>query len=122
MDDKRFDRLENKVEKLDDKVGEVKIDLAELRSEVKNYTKEVKKHVESDEKIISEIIPFMITFKDFIQSDMPQIKEIVLAEQARRIIEKEKVITKTNWKLNLSILSGILGIIYTLYQMGIIKF
>jgi hypothetical protein len=122
MDANRFDRLEARVEKLDDKIDQVKLDLTELKVDVKNYAKEVKYHVEGDEKIISEIIPFIHSFNSFLNNDMPQIKQVILNEEARKIAQKESLIKKTNWKMNSSILSAIAGIVYTLYKMQIIKF
>lgn len=121
-DNKNFDRLEQRVEKIDDKVDQVKLDLTELRGDVKAYANEVKKHVEGDEKIISEIVPFIHSFNHFINNDLPNIKQLVLNEEARKIAQKESLIKKTNWKMNLSLVSAVIGIFYTLYKMDIIKF
>lgn len=122
MDGKNLDRLEARVEKLDDKVDQVKDDLSELRLDVRAYAIEVKKHVEGDEKIISEIVPFIHSFNHFINNDLPNIKQLVINEEARKVLEKQSFVKKSNWKLNLSILTGILSIVYTLYKMDIIKF
>lgn len=121
MDEKRLSRIENKVEKLEDrlndKIEEVKSDIADLKSDVRLYAIEVQKHVEGDEKIISEIIPFIHSFNNFLNNDMPAIKDIIIKEEAKKVMEKETIKKKTNWKLNLSLISGAIGIIYTIYKM-----
>ena len=126
MDEKRLSRIEDKVEKLEDrlndKIEEVKSDIADLKSDVRLYAIEVQKHVEGDEKIISEIIPFIHSFNSFLNNDMPAIRNIIIKEEAKKELEKQVIKKKSNWKLNLSLISGVLGIVYTLYKMELIKF
>lgn len=126
MDEKRLHRIENKVEKLEDKLNdkieEVKSDIADLKSDVRTYAYEVKQHVAGDEKIISEIVPFIQSFNTFLNTDMPQIRQLIIKEEAMKEAEKQSIAKKNKWKLNISILSGVIGIIYTLYKMDIIKF
>lgn len=126
MDEKRLSRIEDKVEKLEDrlndKIDEVKSDIADLKSDVRLYAIEVQKHVEGDEKIISEIIPFIHSFNDFLNKDMPAIRNLIIKEEVRKEMEVQVVKKKSNWKLNLSLIGGVLSVIYTLYKMELIKF
>lgn len=85
----QIDKLENRFERLDDKVDNVKLEVVELRSDIKRYTEEVTRHVGGDEKIVTEIMPTLLLFKHFVETDLKDIKEIVLKEKASLINEEE---------------------------------
>lgn len=122
MDGLRFSKLEDRVEKLDDKIDIIKDDVSELKSDVKLFTLQVDRHVAGDNKIITEIMPIMAQMKLFFAEDMPVLKQIILEKQAEHLNEKKSVVKLNNWKLKVTILASILGALYTLTQLGWIKF
>lgn len=111
--EKQFDKLEARVEKLDDKVDVIKDNLTELRVEVKAYTQEVVRHVGGDDKVIVEIMPALIMFREFCKEDLPQIKEILLERKANMIIENKVVKTRTATHQKVLIVGGVLAAIST---------
>ena len=111
--EKQFDKLEARVEKLDDKVDVIKDNLTELRVEVKAYTQEVVRHVGGDDKVIVEIMPALIMFREFCKEDLPQIKEILLERKANMIIENKVVKTRTATHQRVLIVGGVLAAIST---------
>lgn len=111
--EKQFDKLEARVEKLDDKVDVIRDSLTELRVEVKAYTQEVVRHVGGDDKVIVEIMPTLLMFREFCKEDLPQIKEILLERKANMIIESKVVKTRTATHQNILIIGGILAAIST---------
>lgn len=111
--EKQFDKLEARVEKLDDKVDVIKDNLTELRVEVKAYTQEVVRHVGGDDKVIVEIMPTLLTFREFCKEDLPQIKEILLERKANMIIENKVVKTRTATHQRVLIVGGVLAAIST---------
>lgn len=111
--EKQFDKLEARVEKLDDKVDVIKDNLTELRVEVKAYTQEVVRHVGGDDKVIVEIMPTLLMFREFCKEDLPQIKEILLERKANMIIENKVVKTRTATHQKVLIVGGVLAAIST---------
>ena len=111
--EKQFDKLEARVEKLDDKVDVIKDNLTELRVEVKAYTQEVVRHVGGDDKVIVEIMPTLLMFREFCKEDLPQIKEILLERKANMIIENKVVKTRTATHQRVLIVGGVLAAIST---------
>lgn len=110
---KQIDKLEDRFERLDDKVDNVKLEVVELRGDIKRYTSEVVKHVSGDEKIVTEIMPTLLIFRNFVENDLQDIKDIILKEKAKEINEKEIVKTKESFKLTATIIATLAGIVAT---------
>jgi len=110
----QIDKLDDRFERLDDKVDNVKLEVVELRSDIKRYTSEVVKHVNGDEKIVTEIMPTLLIFRHFVETDLKEIKEIILKEKAKEINEKEIVKSNESLSLTLKIIGGITGFVATL--------
>lgn len=115
INEHRFGRLEHKVD-------EVKQEVSDLKLEIAVFTNEVKKHVAGDEKIINEIVPVLDQLKHFLDQDLPKLREVLIEREVKAHNEKSKILLKTKWKLNLSLIGGALSILYTLYRMEILKF
>jgi hypothetical protein len=111
----QIDKLDDRFERLDDKVDNVKLEVVELRGDIKRYTSEIIKHVNGDEKIVTEIMPTLLIFRQFVETDLKEIKEIILKEKAKEINEKEVVKTKESLSLTLKITSGIIAICAAFY-------
>lgn len=111
---KQIDKLEDRFERLDDKVDNVKLEVVELRGDIKRYTSEVVKHVSGDEKIVTEIMPTLLIFRNFVENDLQDIKDIILKEKAKEINEKEIVKTKESFKLTATIIATLAGIVATI--------
>lgn len=103
----QIDKLENRFERLDDKVDNVKIEVVELRSDIKRYTDEVVRHVGGDEKIVSEIMPTLLVFKQFVETDLKDIKEIILKDKVNQINEKEVQKKKESFISTTKLIGGI---------------
>ena len=109
----QIDKLDDRFERLDDKVDNVKLEVVELRSDIRRYTSEVIKHVDGDEKIVTEIMPTLLIFRNFVENDLQDIKDIILKEKAKEISQKETIKTKESFKLTATIFATIAGIIAT---------
>lgn len=110
---RQVDKLEDRFERLDDKVDDVKLEVVELRGDLKRYTSEIIKHVDGDEKIITEIMPTLIIFRNFVENDLKDIRDIILKEKAKEITEKQTTKTKESFKLTATIFATLAGIVAT---------
>lgn len=110
---RQVDKLEDRFERLDDKVDDVKLEVVELRGDLKRYTSEIIKHVDGDEKIITEIMPTLMIFRNFVENDLKDIRDIVLKEKAKEITEKHTAKTKESFKLTATIFATLAGIVAT---------
>lgn len=116
VSEKYFDKLEKKVEKLDDKVDSLKEDVSVLTNSVKLYTEQVKNHVDSDNKIITEILPAI----QGLQLILPDLRNIVLERKSEEIQELKKVKQKTSWKLKLGLISGFTAAVSGVYGVYVL--
>ena len=107
VNEKHFDKLEKKVEKLEDKVDSLKEDVIELSTNVSHYAQQVKLHVDSDNKIITEILP---TLKE-LNLILPDLRAIVAEKRSDELQELKSTKTKNSFKLNLSIVGALIGIV-----------
>lgn len=110
----QIDKLENRFERLDDKVDNVKIEVVELRSDIKRYTDEIIRHVGGDEKIVSEIMPTLLVFKQFVETDLKDIKEIILKDKANQVNQKEVEKKKQSFISTTKLIGGIAAAIATI--------
>jgi chromosome segregation ATPase len=110
----QIDKLDDRFERLDDKVDNVKLEVVELRSDIKRYTSEIVKHVNGDEKIVTEIMPTLAMFRHFVETDLKEIKDIILKEKAKEINEKEVIKSKESFKLSATIFATVAGIVVTI--------
>ena len=126
MNDTRFNRLESRVEKLDDKIDGIKEDIGELKVDIRVFQEKVESHVAGDDKIIQTIVPTLHQFKSFVENDLSSIKYIVEVHKAKELTEKLREEKKKKIKSSLGIASVVVslvtGVVYKLFQMGIIKF
>jgi peptidoglycan hydrolase CwlO-like protein len=113
----QIDKLDNRFERLDDKVDNVKLEVMELRSDIKIYTSEVIKHVNGDEKIVTEIMPTLLIFKNFVENDLKDIRDIILKEKAKEITEKTNNKNKESFKLSATIAATLLGIFTAIFGL-----
>lgn len=111
---RQIDKLEDRFERLDDKVDNVKLEVVELRGDIKRYTSEIIKHVDGDEKIVTEIMPTLLVFKNFIENDLQDIKQIILKEKAKELNEKETVKSKELFKMSATNVSIVVGIVISI--------
>ena len=93
---KRFDKLEEKVE-------EVKDDINELKVEFRVHTELMREHVAGDSKIIQQITPLL--------DALPDLKDIVTEYHLDKREAKKKAQERTVILDKIKIVSGILGII-----------
>ena len=94
--EKRFDRLEQRVD-------EVKDDVVELKHEFRVHTELMKEHIAGDKKIIQKITPLL--------DALPAINSIVQDHHLDRL-EKSRSSKKRKVLMDrIKIVSGILGII-----------
>jgi archaellum component FlaC len=115
----QIDKLENRFERLDDKVDNVKIEIVELRSDIERYTDEIVKHVSGDEKIVTEIMPTLLVFKQFVETDLKDFREIILKSKFEEINQKEIQKKKESFISNTKIVGGVLtaiGAIIAFYR------
>ena len=110
---RQVDKLEDRFERLDDKVDDVKLEVVELRGDLKRYTSEIIKHVDGDEKIITEIMPTLMLFRNFVENDLKDIRDIILKEKAKEITEKQTTKSKESFKLTATIFATLAGIVAT---------
>lgn len=126
MEKLRFDRIEDRVEKMDDKIDHIKDELYGLKSDFKIFSHKIERHVAGDEKIITEIQPTLNDFRDFIRNDLPIIKELAKKELVKNEIDKMTTKKLHNWKLILGVVAAatsiVGGVVYKLFQIGVIKF
>lgn len=104
MDERRFERIEIRVDEIKEDVGLLKAEsrfnneaIKELRGDIKKYTLEVKSHVAGDNKIITEIAPLIEV--------LPSIKDIVAEKMYKDRLKKER----TDKLKRISIKVGIWG-------------
>lgn len=109
----QIDKLDDRFERLDDKVDNVKLEVVELRGDIKRYTTEIIKHVNGDEKIVTEIMPTLLIFRNFVENDLKDIKDIILTQKAKELTEKDTVKKKESFKLTATIFATLAGIVAT---------
>jgi archaellum component FlaC len=114
---KQIDKLDERFERLDDKVDDVKLEVVELRGDIKRYTSEIIRHVNGDEKIVTEIMPTLLIFRNLVENDLKDIKDIILKEKAKEITEKETTKVKESFKLTATIFATLAGIVATIVGM-----
>lgn len=114
ISEKRFGRLE-------DKVDEIKEDISALNLDIRDFSGQIKRHIEGDEKIITELVPVIHQLKVFLEVDLPKLRELTLEKAVKVHIEKESFIQKNKWKLNLTIVGSLVSIVVALAKLGFIK-
>lgn len=118
--EKHFEKLEKKVEKVEDKVDSLKEDVIELSSNISHHIQMIKSHVDSDNKIITEILPTLRELNVL----LPDLRNIVLEKKSDEIQDLKSTKVKNSWKLNLSIgtaiialLGGIIGFVTKYFKV-----
>lgn len=114
MTQKQIDKLETRFERLDEKVDDLKFELVEVRSDIKMYAADVQKHVAGDEKIISEIVPILNQFRNFMDTDLRDLKTMAEYEKAKRIMQDQDKKKKAKLKTYLSIAAKVIAIVSVL--------
>jgi uncharacterized coiled-coil DUF342 family protein len=95
IDEKRFDRVEAKVDKLNDDVVEVKTGVNYINSRLDEHLEAVQSHISSDARIIKQIAPLL--------DQLPTMAEII---EEYRFEKKKKEHLHTKIKL-VSLVSAI---------------
>lgn len=107
MSEKRFQRMEDKIDSVKQDVVEVKLEVSEMKTDIRHHMSRVEDHVAGDKKIINELQPVL--------AKLPHIVEMAEEYQTSKQIKKRayKYLGTT------ALLVGILG---GLVKMGIITF
>jgi uncharacterized protein YaaN involved in tellurite resistance len=108
--EKRFDRLELRVDEIKDSVSEIKADMKiqnhsieGLKIDLKDYTIEVKNHVAGDEKIITELQPLFDV--------LPQLQKIANDHSFREESGKRNIELIKKWSLRFGFILTVAGVL-----------
>lgn len=115
MDERRFERLE-------DKVDEIKEDVGELKAGLKMHMEKVDEHIAGDKKIINEITPLLSSLPALI--DMAEDHQYKKKRDEEQIEKAERLTTLRKakneklrtWSIRLGLLSTVVGIVFAYYQ------
>ena len=112
---------EKRLERLEDKVDVIKEDVTELKVELKLHMEKVDEHIAGDKKIINEITPLLSSLPALIDMAEDHQFRKKLKEETEEKAKHDKVITEAKnakWKnraIKIGILTTILSTVAGLY-------
>lgn len=112
MDDRRFERLEVKVDEIKDDVSELKSDVKVSFNRFSDRMDIFAEHIQGDNKIINHIEPLL--------EKLPEISRIVEDYKFRDELKKRRMERVKKYSYYIGIVGSITGIILTLQRLGII--
>lgn len=117
---------EKRLERLEDKVDVIKEDVTELKVELRNHMDKVDEHIAGDKKIINEITPLLSSLPALIDMAEDHQFKKKLKEEQEEAAKHDKVITEAKnakWKnraikigILTTVISTVAGIYYRFYM------
>lgn len=111
FDEKRMERVENKVEQINDSVVDLKIDVAKINTKLDTHISRIEDHILGDNKVINHIQPMV--------EKMPLIMEIL---EEYNYIKNSKLRSKAKLEHTIkkfTLVSVLLGIVYSIMRIFI---
>lgn len=116
MDDKRFSKLENRVDEIKDDVSELKAEtkvqhgmIQDLKDDFKDHISVIKSHIAGDDKIINKIEPIIPQIKD--------IREVIEDYKYKKKSKEDKIKFLKSLSIKIGIVAATLGCIYTIVRI-----
>ena len=114
--ERRFDRIEERVDQIKDDVGELKVTtsvqtalIQEMKEDMKTHTQLVRDHVTGDDKIITHIEPLL--------SALPDLNNMINDFNYKQENKKRKFGKMKELSLKLGLLTGFFGILFGLLKL-----
>ena len=109
IDDRRFDRVELKVDKLNDDVIEIKSNIKNMSDRLDLHMEKVEAHVAGDNKIIYEIQPLL--------QQMPTIAKIIQEYHLEKLQSEQKLENMKRTSLAVGLVVAVVTVGNILYSI-----
>lgn len=112
MDERRFERLEDKVDQIKSEVSEIKADMTINFSRFSNKLEIFASHIEGDNKIINHIEPLL--------DQLPELTQMIKDHKFKDELSKRRFARAKRVSVYIGLLASIVGMILTLQKLSII--